>query len=511
MSKKAEETRVVIVGAGFAGLRAAHRLARARVKVTLIDRNNYHLFQPLLYQVATTGLNPSEISSTVRGNFGRFKNVRVVKAELTGVDRAAGKAFCKAEEQELEFSYDYLLLCAGGKTSYFGNDHWSSVAPGLKTLDDAAAIRNRFLQNLESAELCTDKEAIPRLTSVVIIGGGPTGVELAGSFAELRSQVLHRDFRCFDPSQARVVLVEGSPTLLNGYHPKLAEYTKKRLERVGVEVFLNVRVTDITSTGVIAGDRVFESANVIWAAGVEGLPLAKQLAPEVTPRNGIVVNPDLTVPGDEAVYACGDMAYFGHDERYPKGLPGVAQVAMQQGDLAAKNMLAHMAGRERKPFRYFDKGKMATIGRSAAVAETGAIKLKGFIAWCAWLFIHVIYIAEFQDRVVVFLRWVWSYFTWHWGVRIIFEAKHLDNAPGVAPAKSLPSVAATEAAPAVVPAAAPAVLPVAAPAATPAIESAAEVALRESKAFAFGHTLPPDPVADPPVRLPAAEPRRETP
>lgn len=425
---KTKETRVVIVGAGFAGLRAAHRLGRAGAQVTLIDRNNFHLFQPLLYQVATTGLNPSEITSTVRGNFSHFKNVRVLKAELTDVDRAAKKVFCN--DGTVECSYDYLILCAGGKTGYFGNDHWASVAPGLKTLDDAAAIRNRFLENFERAELATDPEEVKRLTSVVIIGGGPTGVELAGSFAELRGQVLARDFRRFEPASSCVTLLEGGPTLLAGYDAKLAEYTKKRLEKVGVDVYLNTRVTDITAQGVVSSAAVYNSANVIWAAGVEGLPLAKKLASQVTPRNGIVVNADLTLPDDECVYACGDMAYFEHDERYPRGLPGVAQVAMQQGDLAAKNILATLEGKERKTFRYFDKGKMATIGRSAAVAEAKGLKMKGFIAWCAWLFIHVIYLVEFQDRVIVFLRWMWSYVTWHWGVRIIFQAKPLpDSSP----------------------------------------------------------------------------------
>lgn len=419
MTKSVEEnTRVLVVGAGFAGLRASRRLAKAGIQVTLLDRNNYHLFQPLLYQVATTGLNPSEISSVVRGNFASKSNVRVVKAELSRVDKVAKIAHC--EEAELEIPYDYLVLCAGGQTCYFGNDQWAEKAPGLKTLEDAVTIRNRFLNSFEKAELGVDSAEVARLTTVVIIGGGPTGVELAGSFAELRGRVLNRDFRSFDPSKSRVILMEGGPTLLNGFDSKLGAYTKKRLEKVGVEVLLNERVTDITANGVVTENRTFESANVIWAAGVEGHPLAKDLADEVTPRGGIVVNEDLTMPGNEFVYACGDMAYFGHDERFPRGLPGVAQVAMQQGDLAAKNILRHLANKERQPFKYFDKGKMATIGRSAAVTEAGSLKLKGFPAWAAWLLIHVIYLVDFQDRVLVFMRWIWSYFTWHWGVRIIF-------------------------------------------------------------------------------------------
>ena len=426
-----KNTRVVVVGAGFAGLRATHRLARAGAQVTLIDRNNYHLFQPLLYQVATTGLNPSEISSTVRGNFSGVKNVRVVKAELSGIDREARVVHC--DEDKLDFPYDYLILCAGGKTGYFGNDHWAKVAPGLKSLDDATAIRNRFLENLEKAELATDPDEVSRLTSVVIIGGGPTGVELAGSFAELRGSVLHKDFRNFDPAKTSVTLLEGGPSLLVGYDPKLCAYTKKRLEKVGVDVCLGTRVTDITPAGVVSSAGTYASANVIWAAGVEGLPLAGKLACEVTPRNGIVVTPTLTLPDDQHVYACGDMAFYSHDERYPKGLPGVAQVAMQQGDLAARNILAHLNGKEGKTFRYFDKGQMATIGRSAAVAEARGLKMKGLIAWLAWLFIHVIYLVEFQDRVVVFLRWIWSYLTWNWGVRIIFQARPLEDLS--APAK----------------------------------------------------------------------------
>lgn len=421
MTSKTELPHILVIGAGFAGLAVAQKLRKAKVRVTLVDRNNYHLFQPLLYQVATSGLNPSEISAVVRSNFRKRKNVRVLKAELSGLDRAKKEA--TFNDGEFTMEYDYLVLCAGGKTCYFGNDQWEERAPGLKSLDDAVTIRNRLLESYELAEQCDDPAEVERLTTMVVIGGGPTGVELAGSFAELRSKVLHQDFRNFNPKKARVILMEGGDTLLNGYAPKLGAYTKKRLEKVGVEVMLEQRVTDITDQGVVTGDKVVESRNVIWAAGVEGHPLSEQMADERDGRGRVVVEPDLRVKGEDCVYACGDMVSYTHDERFPRGLPGVAQVAMQQGQLAAKNIMAQINGKEAKTFKYFDKGKMATIGRSAAVAESGPFKLKGIIAWFAWLFIHVVYLVEFQDRIFVFMRWIWAYCTWNWGVRLIFRAE----------------------------------------------------------------------------------------
>lgn len=420
MSTSSDVPHIVIIGAGFAGLQAAQTLAKSKVRVTLVDRNNYHLFQPLLYQVASTGLNPSEISAVVRSNFRKKKNVRVLMASLTGLDKA--QKTLELDDGKLTLEYDYLILGLGGKTSYFGNDQWAEVAPGLKSLDDAITIRNRLLNSFEQAEREGNEAKLEELTSVVVIGGGPTGVELAGAFAELRSEVLHQDFRAFEPQKVKVTLVEGGPSLLTGYDPKSSSYTKTRLEKLGVEVLLNERVTDVTDKGVQTANRFLSSRNVIWAAGVEGNPLARLVTDKIDNRGRILVTSTLEVEGETDIYACGDMNYYGHDERYPRGLPGVAPVALQQGKRAALNILARIQGQESKPFRYFDKGRMATIGRSAAVAETSSMKMRGFMAWVAWLFVHLLYLVEFQDRLVVFVRWVWSYLTWHWGVRLIFTA-----------------------------------------------------------------------------------------
>lgn len=420
MSKNSDAPHVVIIGAGFAGLNAAQTLAMKKVRVTLVDRNNYHLFQPLLYQVASTGLNPSEISAIVRSNFRKLKNVRVLMAEMTGLNKDQKRI--EFNRGEFALDYDYLILGLGGKTSYFGNDQWADMAPGLKSLDDAVTIRNRLLNSFEQAEREADPTTFDALTSVVVIGGGPTGVELAGAFAELRGQVITHDFRSFEPKDIKVTLLEGGPTLLNGYDPKSSQYTKERLEKLGVEVLLNERVTDVTPEGVRTQNRFLFSHNIVWAAGVEGNPLSGMVTDKIDNRGRVLITATLEVEGESDIYACGDMTYYGHDERYPRGLPGVAPVALQQGKRAALNILARIQGGESKPFRYFDKGRMATIGRSAAVAETTSLKMRGFLAWVAWLFVHLLYLVEFQDRLVVFMRWVWSYITWHWGVRLIFAA-----------------------------------------------------------------------------------------
>jgi NADH dehydrogenase len=421
-------TNVLVVGAGFAGMKAAQTLSRdKKVRVTLVDKNNFHLFQPLLYQVASTGLNPSEISSAVRRSFRRRKNVKVLRAELTALDK--DKKTATFNDGTFTLEYDYLILCLGGKTCYFGNDKWEDVAPGLKSLDDAVNIRNRLLKSLEEAERLEEKADLEKLTSVVVIGGGPTGVELAGAFAELRSKVINRDYRGFDTKDVQVTLLEAAPTLLNGYDEKSCKYTKRRLEKLGVKVLLDEGVTDITADGVQTKERFLPSTNVIWAAGVEGHPLAKMVTDKLDRRGRFIVTPELLVEGESNIFACGDMTYYGHDERFPRGLPGVAPAAIQQGERAARNILALIKQTEPKPFEYFDKGKMATIGRSAAVAEAGPMKMRGFLAWCAWLFIHLLYLVEFQDRIIVFIRWIWSYLTWQWGVRIIFGASSARVSP----------------------------------------------------------------------------------
>lgn len=410
MSKK-----VVIVGAGFGGLAAAKALKGASdVTVTLVDRQNHHLFQPLLYQVATAGLNPSEISSAVRAVTWRQKNLQVLMGEVTDIDYSGQRVLLDGGKMEIPF--DYLILAMGGRTSYFGHDEWAEHAPGLKSLHDALTIRNRVLYSFEQAERSSDKAHIEKLTTIVVVGGGPTGVELAGAFAELRRYVLRWDFKSIHPEQARVILIEGSDRLLSAYPDKLSSYALKRLQKMGVEVLFNERVQKIERGRVTTDKRTIEAANILWAAGVSGADKADKVSSERDRAGRVMIEPDLRLKGHANVFAIGDMA---HLEENGKILPGVAPVAMQQGSLAGKNVLRLVRGKPLANFKYFDKGSMATIGRTAAIAETHGITMKGFLAWCAWLFIHLMFIVDFQNRVQVFIRWAWAYLTWRWGVRII--------------------------------------------------------------------------------------------
>lgn len=413
-----QKHRVVIVGGGFAGLGVAKGLRKSPVEITLVDRSNHHLFQPLLYQVAMGGLNPAEIASPIRVVLRKQKNATVWMGEVTAIDTINRTISLDDGAQTLP--YDTLVLAAGGRTSYFGHDEWEKVAPGLKTLEDALKIRQRVLLALERAERCQDAREREKLSTMVVIGGGPTGVEMAGGLAELTHHVLRWDFRAVQPNQARIVLVEGGPTLLAAMPPQLSEYTRKRLEKMGVEVRTSERVQTLERGRVVTDKGQILAENIIWAAGVGGHPLGKLLGAEIDRAGRVLVEADLRVKGMDNVYVLGDMASYTHPHTYNgKALPGVAPVAMQHGAHCARNIKAQIAGRSTEAFRYFDKGTMATIGRSSAVAVSGPLKLTSLPAWFAWLFIHVAYLVDLQNQILVIMRWVWAYFTWKWNARLI--------------------------------------------------------------------------------------------
>ncbi len=419
----AQPVKVVILGAGFAGLQAAKAFRKAKdVSVTIIDRTNHHVFQPLLYQVAMAGLNPSEIASPVRGILGRQKNLVSLMGTVTRVDY--DQRYVELDyAQRLEF--DYLILAMGGRTSYFGNDQWEAKAPGLKSLSDALEIRRRILSAFEMAERTEDEAERKRLTSVVIVGGGPTGVELAGSLCEFTRHVIRWDFKRIQPETTRVVLLDASPRLVAQFSDKLSAYTLKKLQKMGVEVHLGQKVVDIHDGGVDTQDHKFEAATVLWAAGVGGNPLAEALSADRDRAGRIIVESDMRVKGHERVYCLGDMASYVHPHTFGgKPLPGLAPVAIQQGGWAARNILRQIKGQPTEPFRYFDKGSMATIGRTAAVASSMGLEMTGLLAWLAWLFIHLLYIIDYRNRVVVLLRWTWAYFAWKWGARLITQIPH---------------------------------------------------------------------------------------
>ncbi len=415
----ASTVHVVVLGAGFGGLAAVRALRRARnVQVTLVDRTNHHLFQPLLYQVASAALNPSEIAAATRAVLRRQSNVRVLMGEVTHIDYQARTVDLDGGQTRL--SYDHLVLAMGGRTSYFGQDSWRQHAPGLKTLDDAIEIRTRVLAAFERAEKLQDPRERERLMTFVVVGGGPTGVELAGAFAELRAHVLRWDFRGIDPSSARIILLEAGPTLLAPFPERLRQEAARRLERLGVEVRLNEKVLSISPGLVQTSAGPIQTETCVWAAGVGGHELAERLAPDRDRAGRLVVGADLRLPGQDRVWCLGDMAHYEHPQTFGgKALPGVAPVAVQQGQRVARNILLSEQGRDPEPFNYLDKGSMATIGRSAAVAFVGPVQMTGALAWLAWLFVHLMYLVDFQLRFLVLIRWAWAYVTWKWGVRLI--------------------------------------------------------------------------------------------
>ena len=405
---------VVIVGGGFGGLWAAQALRRAPVTVTVVDRRNHHLFQPLLYQVATATLSPADISAPIRSVLRRQRNAEVRMGEVMDVDKERRQVLLSDGDR---IPYDFLVVATGATHAYFGHPEWEPLAPGLKTVEDATEIRRRFLLAFEAAEAEDDPAVRRALLTFVIVGAGPTGVEMAGAMVEVARRSMVRDFRRIDPSTARVVLLEGGPRVLAAYDPDLSAYAQRALEKIGVEVRTGSVVTRIDADGVYVGDEHIATRNVVWAAGVTASPLGKRLGVPTDRVGRVPVDNDLSVPGYPEIFVVGDLMALEDDRGKP--LPGVAQVAMQGGRHAAKNIVHTLRGKRRIPFTYFDKGSMATIGRREAVLETQGVKMSGLIAWMAWLFIHVLFLIGFRNRVSVFLEWAWSYLTWQRGARLI--------------------------------------------------------------------------------------------
>jgi NADH dehydrogenase len=406
---------VVIVGAGFGGLWAAKTLANAAVEVVVIDRQNYHLFQPLLYQVATAGLSPADIAAPIRSIIGIYRNVTVMLGAVEGVDVAARKVRIEGGRN---VPYDHLILATGARHAYFGHDDWEPFAPGLKRIEEATEIRRRILLAFEQAENESNVEERRRLMNLVIVGGGPTGVELAGAIAELARRALAKDFRNIDPRAARIILVEAGPRLLSTMPEDLSKDAQQRLERLGVEVRLNAPVTAVDAAGVTTDATRIESRCVIWAAGVAASPAGQWIGAECDRVGRIKVNPDLSVPGHPEIFAIGDTTLALNTAGKP--LPGVAPVAKQQGTYVAKLILARLRGTAQvKPFRYRDFGNLATIGRKAAVIDFGWLHLRGFVAWVIWSFVHVYFLIGLRNRTIVALHWLWAYVTFQRGARLI--------------------------------------------------------------------------------------------
>jgi NADH dehydrogenase len=407
-----ERPHVVILGGGFGGLYATRALRRAPVRVTLVDRRNHHLFQPLLYQVATAALNPSDIATPIRRVVRRQRNAEVVLAAATAID-VPGKRVLLSDG---ELRFDRLIVATGATHSYFGHDEWEKLAPGLKSIEDALEIRRRVLLAFEAAERDPVPERRSQWMTFVVVGAGPTGVELAGALAEISRQVLKRDFRHIDPGAARVLLIEAGPRLLPVYSPASSEAARRQLEQLGAEVHAGKPVTAIDEEGVTLGQERIGARTVLWAAGVRASPLAASLGVPLDRAGRVRVEPDLTIPGCPSIFVIGDLAAL---EEAGKPVPGVAPAAMQEGRHAARNILRSLRGQPHQPFHYLDKGSLATIGRAAAVAEIRGLRLSGFIAWLAWLGIHILFLIGFRNRFLVLAEWAWVYLRNERGARLI--------------------------------------------------------------------------------------------
>ena len=419
---------VVIVGGGFGGLTAAQGLRDAPVRVTLVDRQNYHLFQPLLYQVATAALSPGDIAAPIRGILRSQGNARVLLGDVREIDTVR-RTVCG---EDFALRYDYLLVATGARHGYFGHPEWEWLAPGLKTIEDALEIRRRVLTAYEEAERTRGHEEHITWMTFVIVGGGPTGVELAGALAEIAQQTLAKDFRYIDPRRTRIILLEAGPRILPTFAEKLSRSAEQKLRELGVAVRTNTPVTEITETGVVAGGQPIAARTVLWGAGNVASPLGGLLDAPRDRAGRVTVEPDLSIPGHPEVFVIGDMAVFTHQTGTP--LPGTGAVAKQQGKAVAANIIRSVQGQPRKPFHYREQGNMATIGRKAAVADFGRLKLDGFIAWLTWLVVHLYLLIGFENRLLVFTQWAWSYFTYHRGARLITGSFRPAVAPTAAPA-----------------------------------------------------------------------------
>jgi len=416
---------VVIVGGGFGGLEAAKKLARLPVLITLVDRRNHHTFQPLLYQVATAGLSPAEIAAPIREVLAKYDNVEVLLGEVLGFDLE--RRIVKLHAFELP--YDYLVVAAGASHAYFGHDDWEPLAPGLKTVEDALEMRRRILLAYEIAEREAAVSGHHRPLSFVVVGAGPTGVELAGTLAEIARKSLADNFRNIDPAETRILLIEAGPDVLSAYPPDLRQSAVEQLQRLGVEVRTNSAVTDVRSGEVMVGNEAIPAAVVLWAAGVSASPLGRASGAPVDRAGRVLVEPDLSIPGHREVFVIGDLASLQHADGTL--LPGVAPVAMQQGRYVARQIAFDLAGSPRENFHYVDKGSLATIGRAAAIAQFGKLHISGLLAWLSWLFVHIFFLIGFRNRVLVMIQWAWSYLTYARSARLITGESRVMSVPSM--------------------------------------------------------------------------------
>ncbi|MEJ5261344.1 MAG: NAD(P)/FAD-dependent oxidoreductase [Ignavibacterium sp.] len=407
--------KVIIIGAGFSGLTAAKNLADTDFELTIIDKTNHHLFQPLLYQVATAALSPSDIAVPIRSLLSGYKNIKVILDEVETIDASEHMVTLKNSKKQLEF--DYLIVAVGARHSYFGNENWEQIAPGLKTLTDALVIREKIIEALELAEKETNEDLIKKYLTFVIVGGGPTGVELAGAIAEIAKETMIKDYKNFRPEDTKVILIEAADRILPSFDKKLSEQAKEDLLQMGVEVKLNTKVENVTEEGVYTNNGFISAKTIIWAAGNQASPLLKSLNAELDRAGRVIVNPDCSVPNQPEIFVIGDAAHF--EEEDGKVLPGVAQVAIQQGKFVAEIIKQEIPSDKRPKFKYNDKGTMATIGKAKAVAEIKGLKLTGLLAWLTWSLVHIFFLIGFRNRFRVMIEWIWYYITKKHGTRLI--------------------------------------------------------------------------------------------